>query len=97
MQDQHDTFELRIPLDCLVNGSTICAMLDYSKSYVSTLISRDSAKFPKPLEIPGVAGIPIWDVREVIAWRDSPERQTRARRTSSTVDAAYVESLRRRP
>lgn len=84
-----------VPLDCIVNGSTVCALLDYSKSYVSTIINRKSAGFPEPLNVPGVAGIPLWDVREIILWRDSPNRRVKHGPTHS-VDAAYVESLRRK-
>jgi hypothetical protein len=64
-----------IPLDCLVNGVTVCEILNVSKSYVSTLIRRPETGFPKPLDTPGVAGFPLWDVREIVAWRDDPSRR----------------------
>lgn len=79
-----------IPLDCIVNGVTVCAVLGMSKSYVSTMINRGSAGFPKPLDTPGVAGIPLWDIREIVKWRDDPARRAKS---AGSVNVAYIEKF----
>lgn len=78
-----------IPLDCIVNGATVAGILGVTRAYVSTLIQRPDTGFPTPLDAPGVAGVPLWDVREIVAWRDSPTRKTR--RPSEPVNLEYVE------
>lgn len=67
----------RIDAIDLVNAAGIAEMYGVSRSAVSNWEARD-ARFPAPLQLPGVVGIPLWDRREVIAWREAkrphPER-----------------------
>lgn len=78
--------EKSVPLDRLVNATTIAAILGVAKTTVSNWQNRDDT-FPKPLETPGVTGIKLWDVHDIIAWRDS-------RAIPSNVDATYVDGYR---
>ena len=52
----------------LVNGLGIATHFDVSISAVSNWRARN-ADYPLPLEVPGVIGVPIWDLDDIIRWR----------------------------
>lgn len=51
----------------LVNGAGIAERLQVSRPVVSLWVKRYRS-FPKPLDLPGVVGIPIYDWDQVESW-----------------------------
>lgn len=81
-----------VPADKLVNASMIAVILGVTKSAVSTYQARDVG-FPKPLDTPGVIGIKLWDVRDIIEWRD--RRSAPNKFTISPEISAYAERFQK--
>lgn len=83
-----------VPLDRLVNLTTIAAILGVGKSTAATWRTRDP-EFPKPLATPGVAGVNLWDVQDIIRWRN--RHRSAPKKPPTSVDPNYVDKYRRDP
>jgi len=55
-------------LDQLLNLTGIARLYGVQAPVVANWRTRDPT-FPKPLTTPGVIGIPLWDAREILAWK----------------------------
>lgn len=60
---------LSVSLSSLVNGTAICARYGVAKSTLSGWQTRNG--FPKPMDVPGLIGVKVWDCSEVEKWHDN--------------------------